>query len=80
MRVQRSLRLMILRGRSQVLCEDHRGHLEAHVTNTMRGNNKEVVGDCMEACRNHTGAARLCGRIRACDDAHKTAQKPVRLC
>ena len=38
------------------------------VTDAMRGNNEEVVEDCMEACRDCTGTARLCRRIGACDD------------
>ena len=69
-RVQRSLRSIILRKRSQVLREDYQGYLEMYVTDTIRGNNKEVVGDCVEACGDHTGAVRLCRRIGACDDAH----------
>ena len=69
-RVQRSPRLIILRERLQVPHKNRQGRLEAHITNTIRGNNKEVVGDCVEACGDHTGAVRLCRRIGACDDAH----------
>ena len=65
-RVQRSLRSIILRERSQVLCKDYQGHLEMCVTDTIRENNQEVVGDCAEACADHTGAARLCKHQRDC--------------
>lgn len=41
--------------------KDCQGRLDARTTNAMRGNNEEVIGDCMEACKDYTGAARLCG-------------------
>ena len=60
-RMQRSLRLIISRERSQVPYEDHQGHLEVHVTNTIGGNNKEVIKDCAKVYRDCTGAIRLNG-------------------
>ena len=65
-RVQRSPRLIILRERLQVPHKNRQGRLEAHITNTIRGNNKEVVGDCVEAFGDCIGTARLCGYWGGC--------------
>ena len=53
--------MIISRERSQVPYEDHQGHLEVHVTNTIGGNNKEVIKDCAKVYRDCTGAIRLYG-------------------
>ena len=65
-RVQRSLRLIMLKEGSQVLQKGHQGHLDACVTNVIRENNTEVVGDYVKACRDCIGTTRLYRHQRGC--------------
>ena len=46
--------------------KDHQGHLEMYITNAIRGNNKEIVRDCVEACGDCTGSIRLCRLWKGC--------------